>query len=128
MPPPSARSTSTRDVRARARRVAGCATSNGSAGEEQLHARHFTDLVERAVNRLRTAGAGTACSVEQTLAIKWEAEQEEMRRRRHPRKVMCISSTRVRELDVALARVPQGVHADATAERHLLHILKDLPP
>src|SRR5215510_11349025 len=26
----------------------------------------------------------TACSVERTLAIKWEAEQEEMRRRRDP--------------------------------------------
>jgi hypothetical protein len=41
---------------------------------------------------------------------------------------MCISSTRVRELDAALARVPQGVYLDAAAERHLLHILKDLPP
>jgi hypothetical protein len=55
----------------------------------------------------------TACSVEQILAIKWEAEQEEMRRRRDPRKVMCIRSTRLRELDVALARLPQGVHPDA---------------
>jgi hypothetical protein len=26
----------------------------------------------------------TACSAERTLAIKWEAEQEEMRRRRDP--------------------------------------------
>ena len=70
----------------------------------------------------------TACSVEQALAIDWEAEQEEMRRRRDPRKVMEISSTRVRELNVALARLPQGVHPDAAAERHLLQILKDLPP
>jgi hypothetical protein len=70
----------------------------------------------------------TACSVEQTLAIKWEAEQEEMRRRRDPRKVMCISSTRVRELDVAFARLPQGVYPDAAAEHQLLQILKDLPP
>ena len=70
----------------------------------------------------------TACNVEQTLAIKWEAEQEEMRRRRDPRKVMCISSTRVRELGVALARLPQGVHPDAAAEQQLLQILKDLPP
>jgi hypothetical protein len=69
----------------------------------------------------------TACSVEQALAIKWEAEQEEMRRRRDPRKVMCISAGRVRELDVALASLPQGVHADAAAERRLLQILKDLP-
>jgi hypothetical protein len=68
-----------------------------------------------------------ACSVERTLAIEWEAEQEEMRRRRDPRKVMEISSTRVRELNVALARLPLGVHPDIAAERHLLHILKDLP-
>jgi hypothetical protein len=70
----------------------------------------------------------TACSVEQTLANRWETEQEEMRRRRDPRKVMCISRTRVRELDVALASPPHGVHPDADAERQLLQILKDLPP
>jgi hypothetical protein len=70
----------------------------------------------------------TACRLERTLAIKWEAEQEEMRRRRDPRKVMEIGSTRVRELDVALARLPQGVCPDPAAERHLLQILKDLPP
>ena len=70
----------------------------------------------------------TACSVEQTLAIIWEAEQEEMRRRRDPRKVMCISRTRVRELDVALASLPHGVHPDPAAERYLLQIMKDLPP
>src|SRR4029077_21236046 len=74
------------------------------------------------------AAFATACGAERTLAIKWEAEQEKMRRRRDPRKVMEISSTRVRELDVALARVLQGVHPDATAERHLVQILKDLPP
>ena len=48
-------------------------------------------------------------------------------RRRDPRKVMEISSTRVRELDVALARLPQGVHPDIAAEHQLLQILKDLP-
>jgi hypothetical protein len=70
----------------------------------------------------------TACAVERTLAIEWEAEQEEMRRRRDPRKVMEIGSTRVRELDVALARLPQGVRPDPAAERHLLQIFKGLPP
>jgi hypothetical protein len=70
----------------------------------------------------------TACSVEQALAIDWEAEQEEMRRRRDPRKVKVISSTRVRELDVVLASLPQGVHPDIAAEQQLLQILKDLPP
>ena len=69
----------------------------------------------------------TACSVERTLAIEWEAEQEEMRRRRDPRKVMEISSARVRELNVTLARLPQGVHSDIAAEQQLLQILKDLP-
>ena len=69
----------------------------------------------------------TACAVERTLAIKWEAEQEKMRRRRDPRKVMEIGSTRVRELDVALAHLPQGVHPDIAAEQQLLQILKDLP-
>jgi hypothetical protein len=69
----------------------------------------------------------TACSVERTLAIEWEAEQEEMRRRRDPRKVMEIGSTRVRELDAALARLPQGVSPDIGAEQQLLQILKDLP-
>jgi hypothetical protein len=74
-----------------------------------------------------TVALATACSVERTLAIKWEAEQEEMRRRRDPRKVMCISSTRVRELDIALARLPQGVDPDAAAAHRLLQILRDLP-
>ena len=70
-----------------------------------------------------------ACPLEQTLAIKWEAEQEEMRRRRDPRKVMCISDTRrLSELHFVLANLPQGVDPDAASERHLLLILKDLPP
>jgi hypothetical protein len=69
----------------------------------------------------------TACSVERTLAIKWEAEQEEMRPRRDQRKVMEISSTRLSELHFALANLPQGVHPDAAAEQRLLQILKDLP-
>ena len=70
----------------------------------------------------------TACSVERTLAIKWEAEQEEMRRRRDPRKVMCLTDRQRSELDCASARVPQGVYPDAAAEYQLLQILKDLPP
>jgi hypothetical protein len=70
----------------------------------------------------------TACSVERTLAIKWEAEQEEMRRRRDPRKVMEISDTRLSEIHFALASLPQGVHPDAAVERQLLQVLKDLPP
>ena len=41
---------------------------------------------------------------------------------------MCISAGRVRELDVALASLPHGVHPDPAAECHLLQILQDLPP
>jgi hypothetical protein len=70
----------------------------------------------------------TACSVEQALAIRWKAEQEEMRRRRDPRKVMCISATRLSELDFKLGRLPDGVHPDTAAAHRLLQILKDLPP
>jgi hypothetical protein len=70
----------------------------------------------------------TACSVEQTLAIKWEAEQEEMRRRGDPRKVMCLTDRQRGELGSAIAKVPKGVYPDTAAEHHLLQILKDLPP
>ena len=70
----------------------------------------------------------TACSVEQTLAITWEAEQENMRRRGDPRKVMCLTDRQRNELDCASARIPQGVYPDAAAEHQLLQILKDLPP
>jgi hypothetical protein len=69
----------------------------------------------------------TACSLERTLAIKWEPEQEEMRRRRDPRKVMCISARRRSEVYFKLRSLPQGVYPDPAAERHLLQILKDLP-
>jgi hypothetical protein len=70
----------------------------------------------------------TACSVEQTLAVKWEAEQVEMRWRGDPRKVMCLTDRQRNELDSAIARVPAEAYPDATAEHHLLQILKDLPP
>jgi hypothetical protein len=70
----------------------------------------------------------TACSVEQTLAIKWETEQEEMRRRGDPEKVMCLTDRQRGELDSALARVPPGVHPDAAAAHRLLQTLKGLPP
>jgi hypothetical protein len=70
----------------------------------------------------------TACSVEQALAIDWEAEQEKMRRRRDPRKVMCLTGKQRGELDSAIARVPQRVYPDTAVEHQLLQILKDLPP
>jgi hypothetical protein len=70
----------------------------------------------------------TACSVEQTLATKWEVEQEEMRRRRDPRKVMCVTDRQRSELHSAIAKVPSGIDPHALAEQRLVQILKDLPP
>src|SRR5262249_49511076 len=60
-------------------------------------------------------------------AVALEAEQEEMRRRRDPRKV-CITDRQLTELGCAFARIPPGVHPDANAERQLLQTLEDLPP
>src|SRR5262245_50423581 len=51
-----------------------------------------------------------------------------MRRRRDPRKVMCLTDRQRGELGSAIARVPQRVYPDTAAEHHLLQILKDLPP
>ena len=99
------------------------------AWELLLAAMHAEDEAVACVHELDLAVAlATACSVEQTLAIIWEAEQEEMRRRRDPRKVMCITDRQRRELRCALASVPHGVHPDSTVERQVLCILEELPP
>jgi hypothetical protein len=70
----------------------------------------------------------TACSVEQTLATKWEVEQEEMRRRHDPSKVMCLTDRQRSELHSALVKIPPGIKPHGPAEQRLLQILKDLPP
>src|SRR5262245_59106966 len=94
-----------------------------------LGAMRAEDAVVAYLHKLDPAVAlATACSVEQILAIKWEAEQEDMRRRRDPRKVMCLTDRQRGELDAAIAGVPPGVHPDPAAEHQLLQILKDLPP
>ena len=105
--------------------------SRQSQAQEKLlyAAMRAEDEAVACVHELDPAVAlATACSVEQILAIDWEAEQEEIRRRGDPRRVMCISRIRVRELDAALASLPHGVHPDPAAECHLLQIVKDLPP
>ena len=101
-----------------------------SKQEELLYAAmRAEDEAVACVHELDPAVAlATACSVEQTLAIIWEAEQEEMRRRRDPRKVMCLTDRQRRELRCALASVPHGVHPDPAVERQVLCILKELPP
>jgi hypothetical protein len=99
------------------------------AWELLLAAMHAEDEAVACVHELDPAVAlATACSVEETLAIIWEVEQEEMRRRRDPRKVMCITDRHRRELRCALASVPHGVQPDPVAEREALCILKELPP
>jgi hypothetical protein len=50
----------------------------------------------------------TACSVEQMLAKTWEIEQEEMRRRHDPSRVMCLTDRQRSELRSAIAKVPAG--------------------
>src|SRR5262245_43168936 len=70
----------------------------------------------------------TACSVEQTLAAKWDAKQEEMRRRRDPRKVMCLTDRQRSELRSAHVKIPPGIKPHAPAVQRLLQILEDLPP
>src|SRR5262245_48792060 len=75
-----------------------------------------------------TVALATACGVEQTLANKWETEQEEMRRRRDPRKVMCLTDRQRSELSSARAKLPPGVKAHGAAEQRLLEIFEDLPP
>jgi hypothetical protein len=69
----------------------------------------------------------TACSVVQTLATKWEAEQQEMGRRGDPRRVMCLTDRQRSQLHSALVKVPPGITPHAPAEQRLLQILKDLP-
>ena len=68
---------------ATARKTAVCGNPRGRRGRRVLH--KFDPAVASA----------TACSVDQTLAIKWETKQEEMRRRRDPRKVMCKTDRRM---------------------------------
>ena len=78
---------------------------------------HAEDEAVEYLHKLDPAVAlATACSVEQTLAIKWETKQEEMQQRGDPRKVMCITDRHWSELHFALARVPPGVHPDTAAE------------
>jgi hypothetical protein len=58
-----------------------------------LAATHAEDEAVACVHELDPAVAlATACSVEETLAIIWEAEQEEMRRRRDPHENCVVHS------------------------------------
>jgi hypothetical protein len=69
-----------------------------------------------------------ARNVEKTLAIKWDAEQEEMIRRGDPREVLCMTDTDKRNLDHAVARIPPDIQSDAAAEQHVIRLLAKLSP
>jgi hypothetical protein len=66
--------------------------------------------------------------VEKTLAIRWEAEQEEMVRRGDPREVLCMTDRDERNLDHAVARIPPDAQSDAAAEQHVIRLLANLSP
>jgi hypothetical protein len=70
----------------------------------------------------------TARNVEKTLAIRWEAEQEQMIRRGDPREVACMTGRHKRELDYAIAQMPPDVQSDAAAEQHVIRLLANLSP
>jgi hypothetical protein len=65
-------------------------------------------------------------NVERTLAIRWEAEQEEMIRRGDPREVLCMTDRDRQDLNYAVARIPSDVQTDAAAEQHVIHLLGKL--
>ena len=69
-----------------------------------------------------------ARNVEKTLAIKWEAEQEEMVRRGDPREVLCMTDKDKRNLNYAVASIPPEIQSDATAERQVIRLLANLSP
>ena len=69
-----------------------------------------------------------ARNVEKTLAIKWEAEQEEMIRRDDPREVLCMTDRDKRNLNYAVASIPPDIQSDATAERQVIRLLANLSP
>ena len=69
-----------------------------------------------------------ARNVEKTLAITWEAEQEEMIRRGDPREVLCMTDRDKRNLDDAVARIPPDAQSDAAAEQHVIRLLANLSP
>jgi hypothetical protein len=69
-----------------------------------------------------------ARNVEMKLAIRWEAEQEEMIRRGDPREVFWMTERDKRNLDHAVARVPPDIQSDAAAEQHVIRLLAKLSP
>lgn len=66
-------------------------------------------------------------NVEMTLAGRWEVEQEEMIQRGDPREVLCMTDRDKRNLNYAVARMP-NVRTDVAAEQHVIRLLANLSP
>ena len=97
--------------------------------DEILAKLHAEDDAVRRLEYLDPAVAlATARNVERALANRWAAEQEEMIGRGDPREVLCMTDRDKRNLDDAVARIPRGVQADATAEQHVIRLLANLSP
>ena len=102
----------------------------GSSSKESLVARIRAeyDAVEYLSKFLPGVALVVARNVEKTLAITWEAEQEEMIRRGDPREALCMTETDKRNLDHAVARIPPDIQSDAAAEQHFIRLLAKLSP
>ena len=102
----------------------------GSSSKESLVARIRAeyDAVEYLSKFPPEIALVVARNVERTLAIRWEAEQEEMIRRGDPREVLCMTESDKRNLDHAVAGIPPNVQSDAAAEQHVIRLLANLSP
>jgi hypothetical protein len=69
-----------------------------------------------------------ARNVEMKLAIRWEAEQEEMIRRGDPREVFWMTERDKRNLDHAVAQIPPDIQSDAAAEQYVIRLVANLSP
>jgi hypothetical protein len=75
-------------------------------------------------NFARETAAVIATRVECSLAEKWEAEQEEMRWRRDPRKVFQISKEEVQEVRSAFSKIALAT-TNSEAEQRVYELLKN---
>jgi hypothetical protein len=64
--------------------------------------------------------------VEGRLAIRWQKEQSELMSRGESRVIFPITERHLRDLNFALARIP-NVPSDAVGEEQILALLADLP-
>jgi hypothetical protein len=68
-----------------------------------------------------------ALRVELSLALKWKREQDEMLRRRDPRKVFQIFAEDFQKLHRALAEIPPAGWSTGAEEENILDLFAALP-